>query len=114
MPLSVMGHIDSCLTIDLGAIIANWRYIDSLSSATTTTAAMVKANGYGLGATNVAEALANAGCNEFFVANLGEAISLRQHLDERGHKRLHIMTLHGCQRDELEDHIAFRITLTAM
>ena len=75
MPLSVMGHTDSCLNIDLGAIIANWRYIDSLSSATTTTAAMVKANGYGLGAKNVAEALANAGCTEFFVANLGEAIT---------------------------------------
>ena len=76
MPLSVMGHSESCLTVDLGAIIANWRYIDSLSSATTT-AAMVKANGYGLGAKNVAEALANAGCTEFFVANLGEAITLR-------------------------------------
>ena len=110
MSFAAMGQADSCLTIDLGAIIANWRYIDSLSSATTTTAAMVKANGYGLGAKNVAEALANAGCTEFFVANLGEALSLRQHLDERGHKQLHIMTLHGCQRDGLDDHIAFRIT----
>ena len=76
MPLSVMGATDSCLTIDLEAIIANWRYIDSLSTATTTTAAMVKANGYGLSANHVAGALAQAGCTEFFVANLAEAIAL--------------------------------------
>ena len=110
MPLSAMGHTDSCLTIDLAAIIANWRYIDSLSSAVTTTAAMVKANGYGLGAKEVATALARAGCTEFFVANLGEAIELRQHLDEGGYERLHIMTLHGCHFDQLDDHAAFQIT----
>ena len=62
MQLSMMGHHDSCLTVDLGAIIANWRYMDSLSTGTTTTAAMVKADGYGLGAKNVAEALVNSGC----------------------------------------------------
>ena len=110
MPLSVMGHTDSCLNINLGAIIANWRYIDSLSSATTTTAAMVKANGYGLGANDVAGALALAGCNEFFVANLGEAIALRQHLDDLGYNQSHIMTLHGCHPDQLDDHVTFRIT----
>ena len=74
MSFAAMGQSDSCLTIDLGAIIANWRYIDSLSSTTTTTAAMVKANGYGLGAKNVAEALANAGCTEFFVAILARPL----------------------------------------
>ena len=37
-------------------------------------------------------------------------LTLRQHLDEQGHKQLHIMTLHGCQRDGVDDHIAFRIT----
>ena len=29
MSLLAMGHADSCLSIDLGAIVANWRYIDS-------------------------------------------------------------------------------------
>ena len=96
MSLLAMGHADSCLFIDLGAIAANWRYIDSLSSATTTTAAVVKANGYGLGANHVAGALAQAGCTEFFVANLGEAIALRQFLDDLGYNQSHIMTLHGC------------------
>ncbi|MDB4852504.1 alanine racemase [Alphaproteobacteria bacterium] len=110
MSLPMMGHADSCLQIDLDAIITNWRYIDSLSSATTTTAAMVKANGYGLGAKAVATALARAGCSEFFVANLGEAIDLRQHFDEGGYERLHIMTLHGCHLNQLDDYAAFRIT----
>ena len=106
----VMGHADSCLRIDLDAIVTNWRYIDSLSSAATTTAAMVKANGYGLGAKEVAAALARAGCTEFFVANLDEAIELRRHLDEGGYEPLHIMTLHGCHLDQLDDYVAFRIT----
>jgi len=110
MSLSTMGHADSCLHIDLGAIVANWRYIDSLSSAATTTAAMVKADGYGLGANHVAGALAHAGCSAFFVANLSEAIAMRQHLDSIGHKQSNIMTLHGCQPDQLKDHAAFRIT----
>ncbi len=101
MSLSAMGHADSCLSIDLGAIVSNWRTIDSLSSAATITAAMVKANGYGLGANKVAEALAQAGCTEFFVANLGEAIALRQHLDGLGQSQPHIMTLHGCHLDQL-------------
>jgi alanine racemase len=110
MQLSMMGHRDSCLTVDLGAIIANWRYIDSLSTAATNTAAMVKADGYGLGAKNVAEALANSGCKEFFVANLSEAIALRQHLDDLGQTQPRIMTLHGCHANQLDDHLAFRIT----
>ena len=110
MPLSVAGPTDSCLTIDLKAIIANWRYMDSLSSPTTKTAAVIKANGYGLGANQVAGALAQAGCTEFFVANLGEAIALRQHLDGLGYYQSHIMTLHGCYLDQLDEHAAFRIT----
>ena len=105
-----MGHQDSRLTIDLAAIISNWRYMDSLSAAATTTAAVVKADGYGLGAKNVAEALANSGCKEFFVANLSEAIDLRQHFDDVGQTRPNIMTLHGCHVNQLEDHAAFRIT----
>ena len=110
MSLSDMGNHDSCFYIDLEAIVANWRYIDSLSSAATTTSAIVKANGYGLGANHVAEALAKAGCTEFFVANLDEGIGVRQHLDELGLTQPHIMTLHGCHVNQLEDHAKFRIT----
>src|SRR6202035_3439755 len=62
------------LDIDLGGIVANWR----LLAQPALCAAVVKANGYGLGAVPVARALAAAGCRLFFVATLDEAIALRQ------------------------------------
>ncbi len=41
-------------------------------------AAVVKADAYGLGADRVAPALAEEGCDTFFVAHLGEGIALRK------------------------------------
>jgi alanine racemase len=38
---------------------------------------VVKADAYGLGAAHIAPALARAGCRDFFVAQLGEALALR-------------------------------------
>ena len=87
------GNADSAITIDLDAIIANWRYIDGLSAPTTKTAAVVKANGYGLGSCAVATALAQAGCELFFVASLNEAIELRIVFRQTGHDDLPIMVL---------------------
>ena len=49
------------LTIDLDAIAANWRALDRLTGTGVQTAAVVKADAYGLGVTRVARALANAG-----------------------------------------------------
>ena len=46
------------------------------------TAAVVKADGYGLGLKPVAEALNEAGCSTYFVALMHEAITLRAHLPE--------------------------------
>ena len=40
-------------------------------------AGVVKADGYGLGAAMVAPALAEAGCDTFFVARLEEGVALR-------------------------------------
>jgi alanine racemase len=67
------------LEIDLGAIVANWRLLAALV-APASCAAVVKANGYGLGAAPVAKALLAAGCRRFFVATLDEGIALRQAL----------------------------------
>jgi alanine racemase len=64
------------LDIDLGAIVANWRLLAE-KAAPAGCAAVVKANGYGLGAVPVAKALAAAGCHTFFVATLDEGIALR-------------------------------------
>jgi alanine racemase len=68
------------LTIDLDAIAANWRALDALSSAETQTAAVLKADAYGLGMPKVARALAMAGARRFFVALAEEGVVLRQTL----------------------------------
>src|SRR3954464_8862463 len=64
------------LEIDLGAVVANWRLL-AAKAAPAQCAAVVKANGYGLGAAPVAMALAGVGCPLFFVATLDEGIALR-------------------------------------
>lgn len=66
------------LTIDLDAVVANWRALDRLSSDTVETAAVVKADAYGLGADRVAKALASAGARTFFVAAAEEGLKVRQ------------------------------------
>lgn len=69
--------MQATLTIDLSAIIANWRALDALSGPSVETAAVIKANAYGLGAATVGPALAAAGVKRFFVAQAEEAVSLR-------------------------------------
>jgi alanine racemase len=64
------------LTIDLDAIIANWRKLEK-TAVPAECAAVVKANAYGCGAAQVAKALAGAGCKAFFVATLEEARVVR-------------------------------------
>src|SRR5206468_3479014 len=64
------------LTIDLAAIVANWRALGQ-RAAPAKCAAVVKADGYGCGLDQVAGALAKAGCETFFVANLAEARRVR-------------------------------------
>ena len=70
------------LTIDLDAIAANWRALDRMSGPGVQTAAVVKADAYGLGATRVVRALANAGARRFFVALAEEGAAVRQALGE--------------------------------
>jgi alanine racemase len=65
------------LTIDLAAIVANWRLLRQ-RAAPAACAAVVKANAYGCGLAEVGAALAAAGCDTFFVAVLAEAILLRR------------------------------------
>ncbi len=63
------------LTIDLGALVANWRSLQA--RAGTEAAAVVKANAYGIGIEPAVTALAAAGCKTFFVAHLSEGIRAR-------------------------------------
>ncbi len=64
------------LTIDLGAVRENYRRLRARLDAAHC-AGVVKADGYGLGAEPVARALIAEGCSTFFVAHVGEGISLR-------------------------------------
>jgi alanine racemase len=64
------------LTVDLDAIVANWRKLEK-TAVPAECAAVVKADGYGCGAEQVARALAGAGCKTFFVATLDEARVVR-------------------------------------
>ncbi|RWD63426.1 alanine racemase [Mesorhizobium sp.] len=65
------------LTIDLGAIRENYRRLKARLGGVRC-AGVLKADGYGLGAAQVAAALAKEGCDIFFVALLGEGIALRR------------------------------------
>jgi alanine racemase len=64
------------LTIDLPAIVANWRDL-AARGAPGAVAGVLKADAYGLGAAEVGRALRVAGCRHFFVALLDEGIALR-------------------------------------
>lgn len=64
------------LTVDLGAVVANWRQLRD-RVAPGRCAAVVKADAYGLSAGQVAPALHAAGCSTFVVAQLEEALALR-------------------------------------
>ncbi|MBU2993767.1 alanine racemase [Octadecabacter sp. 1_MG-2023] len=66
------------LSVDLDALATNWRALDAMTDAET--CAVVKADGYGLGAGKVARALAKAGVKRFFVAVAEEGVELRQAL----------------------------------
>ena len=65
------------LTVDLDAVVANWRLLSKLAEGAEC-AAVVKADAYGLGAGRVGAALQAAGCRTFFVAHLEEGLELRK------------------------------------
>ncbi|MBV1868868.1 MAG: alanine racemase [Marinosulfonomonas sp.] len=68
------------LTINLDAVANNWRALNAKSHITVQTGAVVKADGYGLGAARVARALTTAGVRKFFVAFTEEGVALRDAL----------------------------------
>jgi alanine racemase len=74
--LAELATATGILTVDLDAIVANWRKLEK-AAVPAECAAVVKANAYGCGAEQVARALARAGCKTFFVANLNEARVVR-------------------------------------
>src|SRR5215475_15848051 len=74
--LAAHASATGILTIDLDAIVANWRKLEK-TAVPAECAGVVKANAYGCGAVEVAKALASAGCKTFFVATIEEARAVR-------------------------------------
>jgi alanine racemase len=65
------------VTVDLEALKDNYTFLKGLAGKAAFLS-MVKADGYGHGMVQCSKALAHAGCTIFGVAELGEAIELRQ------------------------------------
>jgi alanine racemase len=63
------------LRLDGGALVANWHWLAQASGPAACGAA-IKADGYGLGAREAAQALHQAGCRDFFVSTWAEAEAL--------------------------------------
>jgi alanine racemase len=70
------------LTIDLDAIAENYRRLRAMLAPGSQCAGVVKANGYGCGAIEVAKRLFAEGCRLFFVARADEGFALKPHLPE--------------------------------
>ena len=73
---AAMAAVSGILTIDLDALVANWRKLEK-TAVPAECSAVIKANAYGCGTEPVAQALAKAGCKTFFVATPDEAAAAR-------------------------------------
>ncbi|TXH83067.1 MAG: alanine racemase [Rhizobium sp.] len=69
------------LTVDLGALVENWREM-ARRSGKARTSAVVKADAYGLGIEDIGETLYAAGARDFFVATADEGATLRLYAPE--------------------------------
>ena len=73
---AALAAVSGVLTIDLDALVANWRKLEK-TAVPAECSAVIKANAYGCGTAPVARALAQAGCKTFFVATPEEAAAAR-------------------------------------
>jgi len=86
------------LEINLAAIKANYRLLKNICE-TATIGAAVKANSYGLGATEISKALLLENCRHFFVASSEEGVNLRKAIGNK----VDILVLNGVfEYDALE------------
>lgn len=90
-----MTHSPLRLRLDGDALVANWRLLRDMCGGAACGAA-IKADGYGLGAREVARRLAEAGCRDFFVAVWSEARALAD-------LGISVSVLHGVRDVDMED-----------
>ncbi len=77
---NIPEHATAVIDIDLEIIKHNYLFLQSNLAPGCQSAAVLKANAYGLGASRIGKALLEVGCQHFFAATLEEAIELRQAL----------------------------------
>ena len=75
-PAAGNASANGILTVDLGAIAANWKKLEG-KGVPAECAGVVKADAYGCGLAPVTKTLSDAGCKTFFVATLDEARTVR-------------------------------------
>ena len=82
------------LTVDLNALAANWHGLKAAATRTgcAESAAVVKANAYGLGHEPIARALVAIGCHRFFVATAQEGVTLREALTPNTTSTIHVLS----------------------
>ncbi|HPF46142.1 MAG: alanine racemase [Alphaproteobacteria bacterium] len=99
-----LNNSSAFLNVDLGAIINNYETLAG-QAQTAACAAVVKANAYGLGMTEIAQAIFhNTRCTTFFVANLVEAVNLRTTLPNAV-----IYVFNGLFSDQIETYKEYKI-----
>ena len=82
LPGPAAGVGQGVLTLDLGALVYNWKLLGA-RAPDAECAAVVKANAYGVGLEPAVRALAGAGCKTFFVSQASEGVLVRQTLRRR-------------------------------
>lgn len=98
------ARVGAVLVIDLAALVANWRDMAARVRGAEC-AAVVKANGYGLGDVAVATALWNAGARSFFVADIEAGVRVRTALPDA-----RVIVLHGVPAGTEAEIAAMRLT----
>lgn len=98
-----MKHSPTRIIINTSALQGNYKFLTSKVRQTCQTAAVVKANGYGLGVDVVVPELEQAGAKFFYVAHFAEALTVRQLTSAP------IATLGGLPRGAADDYKNNRI-----
>jgi len=100
-----MAYPTGELSVDLRAIADNWRFINKQLRGKSECGAVVKANAYGLGVDRIAPKVYQAGCRNFFVTTLKEAIQLRSLIGLDGK----VFVLSGCNAGAEQEFIRRKI-----
>ena len=87
------------LTIDSNALVHNWRWLRERAGVPA--GAAIKADGYGLGASEAMQALYSAGCRDLFVSTWAEADELGEFPEDAS-----LVVLHGLGPDDVQTALA--------